>query len=231
MGPEGGRPQGQDGPRSPPPRPRLASGPRPRCVPRPAPRRPPLPGCSGRGGEGKEPARRRGGLNPAPPPSCGPRGRRGSPPAPCSPVCWPARRPCPGAAAACSGPCGRRAGSRSVGPRHGGVCGAGGGRGQARPQGRGAQCRVGRSRASPGVSPVRYGAPESREARPWLAGTDPECWQGPKRAAESRASAGGVEGCRLVVVGPLCHLGWSLDTEDLLSARSPGGSQPFLLRN
>lgn len=28
-------------------------------------------------------------------------------------------------------------------------------------------------------------------------------------------------------MGPLCHLGSSLGTEDLLSARSPGGSQPF----
>lgn len=86
MGPEGGRRQGRDGPRSPPPRPRLASGPRPHCVSRPAPRRPPLPGRPGRRGEGKEPAGRRGGLNPAAPPSCGPRGRRGRPSAPCSPA-------------------------------------------------------------------------------------------------------------------------------------------------
>lgn len=174
MGPEGGRRQGRDGPCSPPPRPRLASGPRPRCVPRPAPRRPPLPGRPGRRGEGKEPAGRRGGLNPAPPPSCGPRGRRGSLPAPCSPA-----RPL---ALTASLPRGGRGvlgtlraapGSRSVRPRRGGMCGAGGGRGQARPQGRGAQVRVGRSRALPGVSPVGYGAPESREARRWLAGTDP----------------------------------------------------------
>lgn len=227
MGPEGGRRQGRDGPRSPPPRPRLASGPRPRCVPRPAPRRPPLPGCSGRGGEGKEPAGRRGGLNPAPPPSCGPRGRRGSPPAPCSPVCWPARRPCPGAAAACSGPGGRRRGAGASGRGAAGSTGpvvAAGRRGH-----RGEARRAGWGGHGPRPESPLSGTGLRRAGRPgggWL-GLTPSVG----RASSARQKAVRQLGEWKVVVGPLCHLGLSLGTEDLLSAHSPGGSQPFLLRN
>lgn len=171
-----------DGLRSPPPRPDRTSEPRLRCVP-------PLgasasaaagPGC---GGEGREPDGRRGGLCPEPPPSCGPRGRRGSPPAPCPParphgVLAPGRpRRGPGCA------------SRRLGARAPGSAGASGRR--SAPLGRhGPRARRSRPRASPGVFPVRCRTLSSRETQQCLAGTDPECWHGPKRAAESCASAG-----------------------------------------
>lgn len=70
-----------------------------------------------RGGDGASRAPRRAQPSAAAilRPAGAPRGRRGSPPAPCSLVCWPARRPCPGAAAACSGPRGRRPGPGASG--------------------------------------------------------------------------------------------------------------------
>lgn len=79
--------------------------------------------------------------------------------------------------------------SGRLGARAPGSAGASGRR--SAPLGRhGPQARRSRPRASPGVFPVRCRTRSSRETQQCLAGTDPECWHGPKRAAESCASAG-----------------------------------------
>lgn len=194
-----------DGPRSPPPC--LASEPRPRCVPRPRASLPAAarPGLR-RGGEGaSQPGGRRGGLSPAPPPpSCGPRGRRGSPPAPGSPArspacplappAGPARCPCPRGGRSALRALREVAGGWSFGPRgtarRGGVCGrqraAVGGRG------RGAQDRVGRSRASPGVSPcqVRGSGEPGGPAVSWL-GVTPGVGRAPRARQKAVRQLGG----------------------------------------